>query len=234
MAGFAVALAVGCAVSGAGAAKVIPPKGNVKAIVFYNQEATKYARLPGAKVVETGYFFGIQSGTASVSFIWGRPGTTGYVAQKATFLEQLSNGKIVAYSGELTAPGLRRVRVLMAGGSVYLSSSKCWRRVPAGASPLGTGEQYLFNDGGTRFLPLQRAGGSTSTNFTYTWSPGSQARETDTFSSGDRPTVDITIDVSGAERMHILKRFIPLTRAPTLPVPAPPALPVPKPLCPGA
>jgi hypothetical protein len=230
----ACAAAVGVALAAASAAAATPPTGNVRAIIFYNHEVAIYARLPGAKVVESGYFFGIPSGSKSVNFIWGRPGTTGYVGQTATILEHLNDDQIVAYSAELAAPGLRRVRVLMSGGSVYLSSINCWGRAGAGASPLGTGDDYLFNDGGSRFLPLRSAGGSTSTTFTYTWIKGALARETDTFTSGNRPTVDITIDVTGSERMHIEKHIIPLSTAPSLPVPSPPARPVPKPLCLGS
>ena len=138
-------------------AAVAPPTGNKPAIGFYKHEVAHYFRLPGAKVVETGYFFVAPSGGTSVRFWWGRPPPPGFVPATATILEQLSEGKIVAYLAQLTAPKVRHVRVLMAGSSVFISSSKCWSKASATSSPLGTGETFLFNDGGAS-LPAARHG----------------------------------------------------------------------------
>jgi hypothetical protein len=222
-----VAVAVFC--TGASAA-VTPPTGDKKAIAFYKHEAHLYAMLPGAEIVETGYFFGRPFGS-SVDYVWGRPGAAGYIPQKATIAARLTGGQIVAYLATLTAPKLRHVRILMAGTSVFVSTVRCWNERNAASSPLGTGESFLFNDGGAHFLPLVKNGGSTTATFTYTWTPGAQARETDIFSAGPRPTVKITIEVTGTKRMTIARTITPLIEAPALPVPSPPALPVPKRLC---
>jgi hypothetical protein len=212
-------------------AAVTPPTGNKRAIGFYKHEVAHYSPLPGAKVVETGYFFVAPRGSTSVRFWWGRPPPPGFVPARATILEQLSDGKIVAYLAELTAPKVRRVRVLMVGGSVFISLSRCWRKAAVTSSPLGTGETFLFNDGGAYFLPLASGTESAAATFTYTWNPGAQARETDTFSRGATPTVNVAIQVRGAQRMDIQKEITPLSTAPVLPAPLPPALPAPKPLC---
>ncbi len=208
-----------------------PPTGSRPAILFFRQEVGNFNGVPGIRMVETGYFFGIPSGRGSVRFIWAQPPPAGYQPQTATILAQLSGGKIVAYLAQLTARGLPRVRVLMSAGTVYLSSGKCWTKATASASPLGTGDRFLLNGGGARFLPLHRAGRSTSTIFTYPWGPASHARETDTFGPGNAPTVHVTIEVTGAQKLHIQRTIHPLASAPTLPVPAPPAAAEPKPLC---
>jgi hypothetical protein len=220
---------LGIGVSSAAEA-VLPPTGDVDAGNFYKKEADLYAKLPGAKIVETGYFFGHQVGP-SVHFSWANPPSRGYVPQKATILARLQEGKIVAYLATLTGPKLRRVRIVMSGSSVFISSTKCWNKVPPTSSPFGTGDVYLFNDGGADFAPLTKNGNTTTTTFTYRWSAGAQAREVNTFSAGPRPTVKTSIEVTGSQRMSVRKTITPLTQAPPLPVPSPPALPQPKPLC---
>jgi len=227
----ALAIAGAVLVAAAASGAVKPPSGDVAAGTFYRKEAAVYSKLAGAKVVETGYFFGSRSRGGGISFTWGQPPKPGYVAQKAEVLEELSDGKVVAYMAKLTGHGLKRIRVLMAGGDVFLSSSSCWKKAPASFSPFGTGETYLFNDGGAHFMPLDRNHAGTTTTFTYAWAPGAQAREVDTFSRGTRPTVQIHITVAGAQAMHIGKTITPLVNAPELPVPTPPAVPVPKPMC---
>jgi len=226
-----VAVAVTAALAaGVASGALIPPTGDHAASAFYKQEADKYALLPGARIVETGYFFGRPVGS-SVSYMWGRPPATGYRAQTADILVRLYRGRIVAYAATLTAPKMRRVRIVMAGSSVYVTSGKCWNKAGDASSPLGMGEMYLFNDGGTHFLPLVKDGASKSTIFTYSWAKGARARETNTFGSGPRPTVKTSITVTGSQHMRIEKTVTPLTKAPDLPVPPPPAQPQPKPLC---
>jgi len=226
----AIAAAV---LAGSAAGAVLPPTGNQDAIDFFRAEVVNYSALGGAKMVENGYFFGIPSGPASVRFIWAQPPGPGYQPQTATIYAQLNNGKVASYLAILTGPGLARVRVLMANGKVYLASGTCWNRATAGASPLGTGDRYLLNGGGAHFLPLQVSGGTTATTFTYPWGPHAQAQETDSFTTGTKPTVHVTILVSGAQKMRITKTIQLLAKAPPLPVPAPPAPQVPKPLCAG-
>jgi hypothetical protein len=230
-AALAASVALVALVVTASLAAVAPPTGDKPAIAFYKRAVGPYSRLPGAKVVETGYFFGHPAGGKSVDYSWAHPPKPGFVPQTATILERLIDGQVVAYLAELTAPNLRRVRILMAGGSVFVSSGKCWNKAGTTSSPLGTGDAFLFNDGGARFSPLVRTGGSTIATFTYSWNPGAQAVETTTFSAGPTPSVHTVIEVTGTERMSIVKKITPLTTAPDLPVPSPPGLPVPKHLC---
>ena len=226
-----VAVAFVAALPAGAAEAVTPPTGDQQAIAYFSQAAKIYSRFPGVKVTETGYYSGIPSGPGSVRFVWARPVAPGYTPQTATIVEQLDAGKIAAFYATLTGPKLARVRVLMAGGSVFLSSSSCWTRATPGSSPLGTGNRYLFNDGGAHFLPLQYSSSSTSTTFTYTWPPNARATETDTFGPGTRPPVHVAIEVTGGQRMHIVSDIKPLSGPPKLPIPSPPARPVPKPIC---
>jgi hypothetical protein len=226
-----VALAcVALLAAGVSSAAVSPPTGDLDAIAFFKLEADLYAKLPGAKVVETGYFSGLPIG-AAVHYAWGSPPAKGYFPQQATVLARLQDGKIVAYLATLTSPKLKKVRILMAGSTVFVSSGRCWNKTSATSSPFGTGDAYLFNDGGVRFSPLVKNGSKTTTTFTYQWAPGAQARETNTFSAGPRPKVVTTIQVTGKQRMSIRKTITPLTTMPKLPIASPPAIPKPKPLC---
>jgi len=190
-----------------------------------------YARLDGVKIVETGYFFVRRGPGTSVDYWWGTRPPAGYVPATATILARLNGGRIVAYLARLRARGVRTVRVLMAGGEVYAATTPCWRRTRASASPLGTGETYVFNDGGARFAPLGRSGERTSVTFAYRWSAGARATETSTFGPEDPSPVDVRVVVRGAQRLSIRKSIAPLARAPRLPVPSPPRRPVPRPLC---
>ena len=109
------------------AAAATPPTGDQTAIAYYKHEARLYAALPGAEVVETGYFFGRPIGTA-VDYMWGRPAAAGFIPETATVAARLSGGQIVAYLATLTAPKVRHVRILMAGTSVFVSTTRCWNK----------------------------------------------------------------------------------------------------------
>jgi|SRR5579862_319162 len=210
---------------------VVPPAGNQAAIAFFKQEVGYYSQLRGAKIVETGYFFGISSGHGSVKFLWAAPPPAGYQPQTATIYAQLSSGRFAAYLAVLASPGLLPVRVLMSNGAVFLSSGKCWKKATAGASPLGTGDRFLLNGGGARFQPLRTQGKSTAVIFSYPWVANAQALETDTFGPGTMPTLHTTIRVTGAQKLAITRTVTPLRSPPPLPIPSPPAPPTPKPLC---
>jgi hypothetical protein len=213
-------------------AAVVPPKGDQAAISFFGQEANEYASVPGAKIVETGYFSLRFNGGTSVSYHWGSPPPAGYTMATATVLERLTGGKISAYLATITAPKIPRLRVLAQGSSVFVSTSSCWTRVPASYSPLGTGDRYLFNDGGASFQPLTPgAGGSTVVTFAYPWVPGAPATERDVFTGHHPPAVTVDITVTGKQTLHVHKSISPLRSAPALPLPPSPAPPVPKPLC---
>jgi hypothetical protein len=226
----AVVLAAGGLAAGAGVAAT-PPTGDTTAMSFFARKADAYAQLPGARIVQTGYF-AVRKGTGtSVDYAWGRPTPSGYVPARAKILVRLSDGRIVAYVAELRARGVRPLRVLMAGGRVFTSTTRCWRKSSAAASPLGTGERYMFNDGGAHYRPLRRNGGRTAVTFSYPWSAGTSARETSSFGRKTPPRVAVTISLRGKQRMTIRKSITPLAKPPKLPVPGPPGKPVPKPLC---
>jgi hypothetical protein len=222
--------ALGLASFASGAAP--PPNGDKTAIGYYLARAQAYGKIPGAKIVETGYFFVRDEGGTSVDYAWGNGRPAGYVPAKGTIVARLSGGQIVAYLAQLSAPHHRGVRVLMAGGAVYSSTAGCWRRTVPSASPLGTGENYVLNDGGATFRPLQTHGSSTTATFTYEWIPGAPATETSVFGPNDPSPFHTTVVVTGAERMTIRKSVTPLQSVPKLPVPVPPGRPVPTPLCP--
>jgi len=228
----AVVLAAGgLAAATLGAVK--PPTGDPAAIDFFRSKAGDYLDVPGVKIVQTGYFFVTKGKGTSVHFAWGeKPPEAGYKPARATILARLFEGKIVAYLAELRAPKIRALRVLMAGGNVYVSTTRCWKKSEPSASPLGTGEKYIFNDGGSHYLPLKVTGGSTAITFTYGWTPGSRASETSTFGPGKARAFKVAIVVSGRHPLMIHKWVTPLAKAPALPVPAPPLRPEPKPICP--
>jgi hypothetical protein len=205
-----------------------PPTGDADAIAFYHEHADAYSRAPGMTLVETGFFFMRPSANRSVDYWWGSKPPAGYVAATATVRAQLIGGKIVAYLAQLRAPRVRQLRILMAGGQVFTRTTSCWKKSPAGASPFGTGERYVFNDGGAHFAP--RAGDAVT--FTYPWVAGAKATETNAFTSREPSPVKISITVAGSRTLSIHKSIAPLGAAPSLPVPSPPARPAPKPMCP--
>jgi hypothetical protein len=225
---FACALAAATVFGAAYAEAAPPPLGDSAAIAFYHEQADAYSHVPGMTLVETGFFFMRPSANRSVDYWWGSKPPAGYVAATATVQARLIDGKIVAYLAQLKAPKIRQLRILMAGGQVFTKTTTCWRKSQPGASPFGTGERYVFNDGGARFA--RRAGNGVT--FTYTWTPGAKATETNVFSAGSKPApVKVAIKVAGARSLSIHKSISPLHAAPTLPVPSPPALPAPKPIC---
>jgi hypothetical protein len=226
----AVALAAaGILTAAAGAAP--PPLGDQAAIGYYHDRADAYSKIPGAEIVESGYFFVRSNGGSSVDYAWGNGRPAGYVPATGTIVARLAGGQIVAYLARIRAPHVPTVRVVMSGGSVYSSTSDCWRKVTASASPLGTGTAFVLNDGGARFLPLRTAGSSTTTTFTYTWVPGASATETSVFGPHDPSAFKVTVVVKGKEAMVIHKSVTPLHAPPKLPVAPPPGQPAPKPLC---
>jgi len=168
------------------------------------------------------------SANRSVDYWWGSPPTRGYVPATATLRAQLADGKIVAYLALLTAPKVRRLRILMAGGQVFTRTTSCWKKSAPAASPFGTGDRYVFNDGGARFAP--RAGDAVT--FEYTWTHGGKATETNVFKTGVPSPVEISIRVAGSRLLSIHKSIAPLGDPPALPVPSPPARPAPRPICP--
>lgn len=212
-------------------AAATPPKGNRRAIAFYRHEADLFANLDGVHIVETGYLFLHADGGTRVSYTWGSGPLLGFRPATATVEAQMLEGRIVAYLAVLRAPRIRQLRILMAGGKVFTSTTRCWLSSDASGSPFGTGDSYLFNDGGSTFSPLVRTGQATTVGLTYRWSAGATARETDLFTATHPAPVHITIAVGGGLVLTVRKTIEPLTQAPVLPVPPAPNLPRPKPLC---
>ena len=229
---FAAVTAASAAVVVASAlAASTPPTGDRTAIRFYTGQANAYAALPGAKIVETGYFYLRKNTGTSVSYAWGNGPQPGYTAATGTILVQLANGRIAAYLATLRAPKIRRLRVLMSGGVVFTSTTRCWRRTTPSGSPLGVGDSYVFNDGGAHFLPITRNGAATALTMTYRWAPGATATEVNRFARGRPAPVSVTVMVRGSRSMTFHKAITPLQKAPALPVQPPPVIPRPKPMC---
>jgi hypothetical protein len=183
------------------------------------------------RIVESGYFSMQSLGGTNVRFRWSIPPPRGYTPATAEVLAWLDGARISAYLATLKAPKIRRVRILMAGGQVFVSSTRCWQKTTAASSPFGTGDVYLLNDGGATFAPLRHAAGSTAVTLRYEWAPGARATEVNTFTSRTPPAIDTRITVTGSERLTVHKTVTPLAEAPELPVKPPPAQPSPKPLC---
>ena len=221
-------LAAGHTAAGGGAA---PPKGDPKAIAFYRHQANDFSNLDGVRIVESGFFFVHADGGTRVTYSWGSKPPAGFRPATATVDVQVLEGRIAAYLAVLRATKVRRLRILMAGGDVYTSTTRCWRKSDASGSPFGTGDRFIFNDGNATFAPLVRTGRTTTVGLAYEWSPGATATETDVFASTHPAPVRITIAIRGARSLSIHKTITPLAQAPALPVAPVPNVPRPKPLC---
>jgi hypothetical protein len=208
-----------------------PPKGDRTAIAFYRHQADAFSNLAGVRIVETGFFFVHPAGGTRVTYVWGAKPSAGFRPATATVDVQVLEGRIAAYLAVLRAPKVRRLRILSAGGQVFTSTTRCWRKSDASGSPFGTGDRYVFNDGDATFAPLVRSGSTTAVGLTYEWSPGATASETDVFASAHPAPVRITIAVRGARSLSTHKSITPLARPPALPVAPVPDVPRPKPLC---
>jgi hypothetical protein len=228
----AAAVVLGLAALAPAAVAVSRPTGDSAAISFFNKQASTYANVPGAKIVMTGYFFVRPGAHKNVRYSWGQPPAKGFVPARATVLAWLNRGKFDAYLVTLTAPRVRPVRILVAGGAVFVSSSRCWNREGSGSAPFGTGERFLFNNGGARFEPLTGTVEQTVVRYSYPWAAGAKATSTDTFATTRKPpTLTSRIAVTGNQRLTIRKSITPLGAAPALPVSRPPARPKPTPIC---
>lgn len=227
----AVAFVTVAVLASAAAGGVIPPRGSRPAIDFYNRQASAFAELSGVRIVESGFFFVRPGAGTTVTYVWGSPRAEGFRPANATVSALVRGGRIASYLAVLRAPKVRRLRILMAGSDVFTSTTSCWRKTTAAGSPWGTGDRYVFNDGGATFAPLARRGRTTTVRFTYPWAAGSTATETNVFSSVRPAPVRITIAVRGSRSLSIRKTIVPLAHAPALPVAPAPAIPRPKPIC---
>jgi len=213
------------------AVAVTPPKGDTKAIQFFSSQFQAYQDVPGVRIVESGYFSVKRLNGSNVSYRWSQPTPRGYTPATAEILAWLDGTRITAYLATLSAPKIRHVRILMSGGSVFVASARCWHKSNANASPFGTGELYLLNDGGAVFQPLVKTDTTSVVTFSYDWSAGSKATEVTTFTNHTPPAMTTQITVTGKQAMTIRKTITPLASPPALPVSPPPALPRPTPRC---
>ena len=117
--------------------------GDPAAIAHMEKVATGYGKLPGARATETGMFFLHYNGGTSVDYRWGADPPPGFKPAKATIDYWLSDGQIVGYLATVKSPKIPTLRILVAAGNVFTSTSKCWERADEGSAPFGTGDRYL-------------------------------------------------------------------------------------------
>ncbi len=206
--------------------------GDPDALSYFQQVVSDYQHVAGARVVEYGLFFLHYNGGTSVDFRWGSNKPPGFKAAKAVIDYWLKNGKIVGYHATITARDVPRLRVLVAAGNVFLSTTQCWERSTPASAPFGIGERVLVSDSDGRFAPLVRDGRKTTVSYRYKWSEGSTAYETATLLDGKPPMIRSKIVTTGNVKLKISYSIKPLFRAPDLPLKARgPKPPLPAPFC---
>jgi hypothetical protein len=207
--------------------------GDPAAIAAFDKVARGYLKLQGARAIETGMFFLHYNGGSSVDYRWGADPPPAFVPAKATIDYWLSEGQIVGYHATVKAPKIPTLRILVAAGNVFTSTSKCWERADEGSAPFGTGERYLLNYGNVKFDKLKRSGRSTIVTFRYLWLEGTNAKETVTMAGGKTPKLHSRIELKGKSSLKIDTWITPLKKAPELPLVSqrPPKAPEPRPIC---
>jgi len=206
--------------------------GDPDALSYFQQVVSDYQHIPGARVVEYGLFFLHYNGGTSVDFRWGANKPPGFKAAKAVIDYWLKNGKIVGYLATITARDVPRLRVLVAAGNVFLSTTQCWERSTPASAPFGVGERFLVSDSNGRFQALEQNGRNTIVKYHYIWSEGTRATETATLLPGNPPPIRSKIVTTGAVKLKIAYSIRPLKRAPDLPLKARgPKPPLPAPFC---
>jgi hypothetical protein len=206
--------------------------GNPDALSYYAQVVEDYKHVPGAHVVQYGLFFLHYNGGTSVDYRWGSNKPAGFKAAKAVTDFWLKDGKIVGYLSTVTARDVPRLRVLVAAGNVYVSTTTCWTRANAGSAPFGTGERLLVSDNNGVFEALKHNGRSTIVTYRYVWSDGTNAKEVATL-TGNPPRIQSKVVTKGAVKLKVSYSVKPLGRRPALPLKSRGSLkpPVPSPFC---
>jgi hypothetical protein len=206
--------------------------GDPDTLAYFEQVVDDWKSVPGARVTEFGLFWLAYNGGSAVNFRWGSSRPQGYKSAKAVMDYWLENGKIVAYLATVTAHDIPRLRILVAAGKVYLSTTQCWQRSTPASAPFGTGERTLISDANAQFEKMQRVGDHHVVKYHYIWTTGSTATQTDTLGLSSPSTIHSQIVVRGDQRFKISLIARPLGRRPDLPLvnhsPKPPA---PAPFC---
>jgi hypothetical protein len=206
--------------------------GNPTTLAHFAQLVDDYRSVPGARVVEYGLFWLHYNGGTSVDYRWGGNKPVGFKAAKAVIDYQLDDGKIVAYHATVTARDVPRLRILLASGNVFTSTTTCWNRAGAESSPFGTGERTLVSDSNGRFEALRRKGRTMLVKFHYIWTEGTRATETMSLLPGNPPPIRSKIVGKGDASFKISYSLTPLKRAPKLPLKVrSPRPPEPAPFC---
>jgi hypothetical protein len=208
--------------------------GNPTTLAHFAQLVDDYRSVPGARVVEYGLFWLHYNGGTSVDYRWGGSKPAGFKAAKAVIDYQLDDGKIVAYYATVTARDVPRLRILLASGNVFTSTTTCWNRAGSESSPFGTGERVLVSDSNGQFDAIKHKGRNMIVKFRYIWTEGTRATETMTLLPGNPPAIRSKIVGKGDENFTISYSLRPLKRAPKLPVKTrSPRPPQPSPFCKG-
>jgi hypothetical protein len=206
--------------------------GNPDTLAYFEQVVTDWQSVPAARVTEYGLFYLFYNGGTSVNYRWGVTHPPGFKAAKAVIDYWLEDGKIVAYLATVTAHDVPRLRILVAAGNVFVSTTTCWNRSNAASAPFGTGERVLVSDANGRFEAMKSKGRSTVVTYRYVWSTGSNATQTDIMGPGSPSTIHSKIVVKGDQKFTISLVLKPLKRRPPLPlVNKSPQPPVPAPFC---
>ena len=203
-----------------------------RTLSYFEQIVNDYESVRAARVTEFGLFWLFYSGGTAVNYRWGVTHPPGFKAAKAVIDYWLEGGKVVAYLATVTAHDVPRLRILVSSGNVFVSTTTCWDRTNAGSAPFGTGERVLVSDANGRFKPMTKLGDSTIVKYTYLWSTGSTATQTDTLSSSNPPSIHSKIVVKGKQHFKISLVLRPLRSRPALPLKnRSPLPPVPTPFC---
>jgi len=206
--------------------------GDPDTLAYFEQVVSDWRSVPAAKVTEYGLFYLFYNGGTSVNYRWGTTHPAGFKAAKAVMDYWLDDGKIVAYLATITAHDIPRLRILVAGGNVFVSTTTCWERSNAASAPFGTGERSLVSDANGRFKPMSRKGRNTVVSYDYVWSKGSHAKQTDTIAPGSPSTIRSKIVVKGDQKFKVSLILKPLRSRPSLPlVDRSPEPPTPTPFC---
>jgi hypothetical protein len=204
--------------------------GDPDTLAYFEQHVKDWESVPAARATEYGLFYLFYNGGTAVNYRWGVTHPTGFKAAKAVIDYWLDGGKIVGYLATVTAHDIPRLRILVVGDNVFVSTTLCWDRSNPGGAPFGTGERVLISDANGRFEPMQQNGQNTVVKYHYIWSTGSNATQVDTIAPGSPSTIRSKIVVKGDQKFKIslvlkpLKRRMPLPlrdRSPKPPVPAP-------------
>ena len=206
--------------------------GDPDTLSYFEQHVSDWQRVRAARVTEYGLLWLFYSGGTAVNYRWGVTHPPGFKAAKAVIDYWLDGGKIVGYLATVTAHDVPRLRILLAAGNVYVSTTQCWDRANAGSSPFGTGERILISDANARFEPMQQRGANTIVKYHYVWNEGSNATQTDTLAPGSPSTIRSKIVVTGKDHFTISMVTRPLHTRPALPLKDnSPKPPTPSPLC---